>query len=347
MPDRLVRQISPGGDDDRRGFFSYLNSPNLILLGDPGAGKSHLFEQAAAASGGFFLSARAFMSTPAASLDSALFIDALDERRAGRGDHNTIDRMVEKLFERSPEKVRISCRAQDWLGDTDLAAFRPYFDGHGGVVVVALEPLSRDEISAVLAHHGVKDPPTFLKEAYERELNDFIVNPQNLIMLASVVKDGNWPTTRRELYYAATALLLQEHNRARSRSGEGVYTPDELRDSAGAICATHLIADVEGISLKENDDRAEFPSYRTIGVPDIDRARAALGRRAFKQGPIEETVEYSHRTTAEYLAAAWLAKKVRGGFPIRRVHALIGVDGYPASELRGLHAWLPVFLPWS
>jgi hypothetical protein len=94
-----------------------------------------------------------------------------------------------------------------------------------------------------------------------------------------------------------------------------------------------------------SDDRPDFPSYRTIGFPNIKELRAALGRRVFRAGNLEETVDYSHRTTAEYLAAAWLAKKVQAGFPIRRVRALIGIGGCPASELRGIHAWLPVFLP--
>ena len=147
------------------------------------------------------------------------------------------------------------------------------------------------------------------------------------------------------MYHTATELLLQEHSPERSRFGEGVYTPDELRDAAGVICAVRLIADVEGLSLRESDDRSDFPSYRTIGFPDIERIRAALNRRAFRAGYHEETVEYSHRTTAEYLAAAWLTKEVRAGFPVGRVRALIGVDGRPASELRGIHAWLPVFLP--
>jgi hypothetical protein len=172
-----------------------------------------------------------------------------------------------------------------------------------------------------------------------------LLNPQNLLMLADVVQKGNWPKTRRELYHAATELLLQEHSPTRSRFGEGTYTADELRDAAGVICAARLIADVEGISLRDSDGRSDFPSYRTIGFPDIERIRAALGRRAFRAGHQEETVDYSHRTNAEYLAAAWLAKKVGAGFPIGRVRALIGVDGCPASELRGIHAWLPVFLP--
>jgi predicted NACHT family NTPase len=216
-----------------------------------------------------------------------------------------------------PNQVRISCRAQDWLGDTDLAAFKPYFDRRGGAVVVALEPLSRQEMAAILADHGVGNPAEFLDQAYERDLEDFLLNPQNLLMLADVVKKGNWPKTRRELYHAATELLLQEHSPTRSRFGEGAYIADELRESAGSICAARLIADVEGISLRENDDRPEFPSYRTL--PEVEKVRAALGRRAFRAGHAEETVDYSHRTTAEYLAAAWLADRVRAGFPIGRV----------------------------
>jgi hypothetical protein len=347
MFDRLVRQINPTPEDRavRSTFSGYLESPNIVLLGDPGSGKSYLFERATEQWGGSFLTARTFFNTPSVLLDPVIYIDGLDEKRAGRGDNNTIDSMVQKLFECVPKQVRISCRAQDWLGDIDLAAFKPYFDRHGGAMVVALEPLSREEMDAILVDQGVRDPAGFLQQAYERELNDFLLNPQNLIMLAKVVQSGDWPKTRRELNHAATGILLQEHSPTKSRFGEGVYTADELRDAAGAVCAARLIADIEGISLRETDDRPNFPSYRTIGYPDIERVRAALGRRAFSAGHVAETVDYSHRTTAEYLAAGWLAKKVRTGFPIGRVIALIGVDGCPASELRGIHAWLPVFLP--
>jgi hypothetical protein len=109
----------------------------------------------------------------------------------------------------------------------------------------------REEIAAILADHGVCDPSAFLEQAYKRELDDFLLNPQNLLMLADVVEKGDWPKKRRDLYHAATELLLQERSPTRSRFGEGVYTPDELREAAGVICAVRLIADVEGISLRE------------------------------------------------------------------------------------------------
>jgi predicted NACHT family NTPase len=140
MTDRQVTQIervTKDAENPLRRFSEFADYPNIVVLGDPGAGKSHLFEHAAKTAGGEFLSARAFLNIPRVDSDSALFIDALDERRSGRGDQDTIDKVVQKLFATNAARVRISCRAADWLGATDLAAFRPYFDTHGGAIVLA------------------------------------------------------------------------------------------------------------------------------------------------------------------------------------------------------------------
>jgi hypothetical protein len=67
---------------------------------------------------------RAFLVTPNTRFDGVLFIDGLDEKRAGRSDRDTVDALVAKLFAVGPHKVRISCRVADWLGDSDLAALR-------------------------------------------------------------------------------------------------------------------------------------------------------------------------------------------------------------------------------
>ena len=106
-----------------------------------------------------------------------------------------------------------------------------------------------------------------------------------------------------------------------------------------------LSADFKAVSLKDQDGTEVIPSYRSLDFLDLERVRAALTRRVFIAGPVPESVDYAHRTTAEYLGASWLAAAVRGGLPFTRVQALIGVDGHPAPELRGLHAWLAVHLP--
>jgi hypothetical protein len=71
-------------------------------------------------------------------------------------------------------------------------------------------------------------------------------------------------------------------------------------------------------------------------LADPQKIQAALGRRVFVAGLEQETVDYAHRTTAEFLGASFLAAQIRGGLPLGRVLALIGVDGHPAPELRGL-----------
>ncbi|MDP2033945.1 MAG: hypothetical protein Q8K29_11100 [Polaromonas sp.] len=347
--DRFVQQISskPLLEEGRHPFSAYLHIPNIVLLGDPGAGKTYLFSEYARSAGGESLTARAFLNIDADSLvnKKVLFIDALDERRAGRVDHNAIDEIVRKLFQIKTEQVRIACRAADWLGETDLAAFRTFFKRAGGYVVLSLQPLSNQEQIDVLEARGVVDPATFLAEASDRGLDDFLGNPQNLTMLADVVRKGDWPDTRSQLFQKAVDILLEEHSDPQRFRQSGRFSSNELLEPAGELCAVRLISDIHGISLTENNQGDDLPSYRSLCAGDLDKAFSAMGRRAFISDPMTETVDYAHRTIAEYLGATWLAKRVRNGLPFGRVRALLGIDGRPASELRGLHAWLAVHLP--
>lgn len=328
-------------------FSAYLKFSNIVLLGDPGAGKTHLFTEFAGFEEGGFRTARSFLNvdTKVLTENKTLFIDGLDERRSRRGDDSAIDEMVRKLVQVSPARVRISCRAADWLGDTDLAAFRDYFDGAGGCIVLSLQPLSKGEQIEVLTASAIEDPAAFLTDAQDRGLGDLLGNPQNLTMLADVVRKRSWPATRAELFKQAVDVLLEEPNRDHSRQRGGHHSASELFDIAGELCAARLISDIQAISLTESDRANDLPSYRSISTGDRSKALVVLGRRVFAATAITEAVDYAHRTIAEYHGASWLASKIRSGLPIGRVRALIGVDGRPATELRGLHAWLAVHLP--
>jgi hypothetical protein len=74
--------------------------------------------------------------TASALRGTALFIDGLDEKRAGRGDRDTLDALVTKLFEVTPSRTRISCRGADWLGESDRAALSPCFNQQRGHIVL-------------------------------------------------------------------------------------------------------------------------------------------------------------------------------------------------------------------
>jgi len=349
LTDRYVHEVGskPLIGNGTNPFSSYLKFPNIVLLGDPGAGKTHLFTEFAKLQSGEFRPARSFLNMSAEALreKNTFFIDALDERRSDRGDNNATDEIVKKLFQVNPKKVRISCRAADWLGETDLVAFKDYFDGSGGYVVLNLRPLSRDEQVVILRTYAIEDTETFLVHAESKGLSEILGNPQNLKMLAEVVSKGGWPSTRSELFEQAVEILLTETNKGVSQKKQGRYSASELMEVAGEMCAVRLIGDVQAIGLAESDATEDIPSYRTVSGGDREKLVAALGRRVFSMGMMPETVDYAHRVIAEYLAASWLSLKVRNGLPIGRVRALIGVDGRPATELRGLHAWLAVKLP--
>lgn len=354
MLDRLVVQLEPEPKQTENTwpFSSFAGIPNLIVLGDPGAGKTELFRQFADAAGERFMTVRQFLTTPAERIsdERVLWIDALDETRSGRGDKSTIDDLIEKLYAVGPQRVRLSCRVADWLGKSDLRALAPYFESNGGApTVVQLQPLTREEQRQILLAKDRAEPDRFLDEAERRGLGAMLSNPQTLLMLNTAVRDRDWPATRHALFEKAVAILLGEHNDEHSERRDAVaqQTSVALKTAAGALCALRLVSDCEGFSLRPNGPDEKTPGYRDIPLAPPEAIEAALTRRVFVSTGEPNIVDYLHRTIAEYLGACWLAEKIVGGLPLGRVQALLGVDGYPASSLRGLHAWLAVLSPDS
>ena len=87
------------------------------MLGNPGFGKTHLFDASARQATAEFRTIRAFLNSPEQWNEKVLFVDAPDEKRAERADDNIVDELVRKPFASPPLKLRISCREQDWLGE--------------------------------------------------------------------------------------------------------------------------------------------------------------------------------------------------------------------------------------
>ncbi|MCL4874719.1 hypothetical protein KJ039_11670 [bacterium] len=321
--------------------FIDVNS-NIILLGDPGSGKTHLLRKAAEEEGVEFLSIRTFLTfgKDRHVNKKVLYLDALDEFRTGTQDTNSITQIIRKLNDLGQPKIRLSCRAADWLGETDLFLFKEYF-GSNPYVVLSLEPLTEKEILKILSSREVEDPIAFIKKAEDYNLYTLLTNPQTLIMLIDVVSKGTWPSSKLELFEKTVRVLLSESNDLKMRSHLGEYQSEELVLPAGAACASILISNVTGISLRPENISIEFPSYRTLPFNEIKKTQACLKRRAFSfVDDTNEAVSCVHRTIAEFLAAKWIKSIIQKGFPFRRVQNLICIKDHPASELRGLYAWL-------
>lgn len=347
--DRQVKQIEPKLEDGKEAAFSaFRQVKNIVVLGDPGAGKSELFRSQALATGGVFFTVRELLNTPIGDVPSeqVLWIDALDETQGGRGDRSPVDELTRKLAELSPRGVRLSCRAADWLQTTDLEALKPYLRKGGVTVVVQLLALSRSEQAQILVSKGFENPDSFLDEAERREHGELLGNAQTLLMLAAVSGQGDWPATRTELFRRAALALLDEANEQHADRDQGVaHIPgSQLLDAAGALCALRLTSSCSGFTWKARPVGKDVPSYKELTLAPQGHLLACLKRRVFVATGVDR-VDYVHRTVAEYLAARWIADRVRAGLPIGRVLALMGVQERPPTALRGLVAWLTSQLP--
>lgn len=347
--DRQVRKIDSKVEDGEVALFSaFRAAKNIVLLGDPGAGKSELFRSEAVATGGLFLTVRELLNTPAGDIpaERILWIDALDETKGGKGDSSSIDQLTRRLAELSPCGMRLSCRAVDWLDKSDLAALKPYLQKGGELVVLQLLPLTNSEQAQVLINRGFTRVEGFLEEARRRELTNLLGNAQTLLMLASVAGHGDWPASRTELFHRAALLLLDETNEEHVEGTRGVgYIPaSELLDAAGALCALRLISHCSGFTWRSRALAGDIPTFKEVKLCSQAHLDACLKRRVFViSGP--GTMDYVHRTVAEYLAALWMVKLVGEGLSIGRLLAVMRVQDRPATSLRGLVAWLTSLLP--
>ncbi len=342
MADRMVSSA----DGTVALFSTFKMEGCLVLLGDPGAGKSYLFEAAASQEGARFLQVREFLTLEPSKIEpgSTLFIDALDEYRANYGPVPAIDALVRHIGLVKACRVRISCRSADWLGSNDLKMLSSCFPNQV-INVLRLQPLDESEQRQLILTCGTQVPQDFLTQARHRGLGEMLGNPLTLLMLAQVVVEDRWPETRRALFERSSIVLLEEYNDVHC-SGQRLVTElsdEEVLRAAGALCAVRLFADIDGFSLQERRDNRR-PLISKIQLCGIASLRAALGSRVFASANEPDTFDHGHKAIAEYLAARYLATLFTEGFPLARVRLLLGVEGKPVSYLRGVHAWLPIFL---
>ncbi len=338
---------SPGDGDGRQNepqpLDSFRKEAAYVLLGPPGAGKTEAFKRDANAEGVKPITARDFQALdPEPEWENVtLYIDGLDETRAGATDGRTpFDAIRRKLQRLGRPRFRLSCREADWFGANDRECLRAVAP-EGEVQVLRLEPMSDDGILEHLRRNlGVKDPQAFVAEAQRRGVEGLLGNPQSLRMLAAAVDGQEWPESKTKTFDLACQKLISEHNQEHRIAASESHNTDALTQEAGRLFALLLLTGKAGLTLPGTDPNSDYPGVEQIPAADQQLLRQVLRRGVFAS-PSEGRIAATHRQVAEFLAARCLAGLIDGGLPVRRVLALMtGFDGGILSELRGLAAWV-------
>ena len=319
-----------------------------VLLGAPGAGKTTVFEQEAKQTGGYYVSARDFItfSDRPEWHDTTLFIDGLDERRVGATDGTTpLDSIRNKLNELGCPRFRLSCRLADWYGANDRNRLEKVSE-NGKVKVLLLNPLSDDNIRRILEERSdVTNAKQFILFARKRGIGELLTNPLTLELLAQEAANGEWPDSQMKIFdMACRRILLEEHNeehRITDNDITGYTDSSTMLDAAGKLCAIQLLTGNIGWNTSPGsiNERGYISLKQIPGLNQLPYFRV-LDSKLF-EGSAENCVAPIHRHIAEFLAAKYLAGLINDGLPVGRVFSLMsGEDGIIVSELRGLSAWL-------
>lgn len=380
-------QLTDGGylaDPDGR-WGGYLNAaavafdqlkqiPCLVLLGEPGIGKTRALAEArrqneheAADSGDAvqWFDLHAYQSDTrlestilgdetvrnwlAGSHQLHLYLDGLDEALLRI---ETVTDLLSQVLEGLPRErmlLRIACRGDDWPKGFENRLKRLWRTDE--LPIYTLAPLRRRDVSAAARARGLEEA-AFLAEVERAGVVPFAIKPITLMLLLnSYQRAGRLPSTQAELYERGCEILCEESNEHRRETRQlGMHTATERLAAASCIAAATVFSNRYAVWTAL--DRGEVPEadlsaheiVRTLddglGVEE-SAIREALATGLFVAPSVGERA-WAHQTYAEYLAARFVAQYMTSQ---QVLQILLDQSGKLVPQLRAVAAWIASLIP--
>lgn len=315
-----------------------LSKYNVVLvLAEPGAGKTELLRSLASRSGTTPIRASSFRHRENPVGVPSLVIDALDE--LVKIDQSAIDQVIEKVRATRAKFVVLASRSSEW--DTQRTYLLKEVFGVEPAVI-RLNPFTEEEQKALFEQQVSGEDFVRFREEVERfELSPLLGNPQFLKLFADAyVMRGRQLVSKRQIFVDAIEKLASESSSSewqRRRPPTG-----SIIDIAEELFAKTMLAGASGLSVADSGDR-DFPYLFSLSAADPELVSLALNTRLFK--PTHEVANHEpvHRIVAEYCAARYLVRRANDkadNLVLSRVLSVVAPSNVVRDELRGLLGWM-------
>jgi hypothetical protein len=354
-----------------------LDKPCLILLGEPGIGKSVAIRDAKRrAQATKQRSHTAFLFCNLGIYDSDvllvkdifespeflfyqreggelhIFLDSFDECLL------RVDTVAELLAERFGRLesvtnlfLRIAARTAEWQTSLEDALRKQW--GRDSIGVYELAPLTREQI-LLAARAQLKEPEQFIEDVVASEVVSFAIRPLTLELLIGVWRDhdGSLPLTQRDIYEQGCRELCSDPDNRQTPKLRRQLSAEHRLAVASHVAAVMFFCNRPAVWTS---NRSSSKAKSDISISELAGGFVTTpgGQLPVTESALRESLDtglftsrgrdrlsWAHQTYGEFLAARYLAQE---GFTERQMSDLLAHPHDPQRklipQLREVAAW--------
>lgn len=315
-----------------------LASNYVVVLSEPGGGKSSLLDSLARQLGVDCITANAFSYLGADAEKKSLVIDAFDE--LAKIDQTGIHRLLAYARKSNPHHVVISSRSSEW----DTSSTQAFADVLGKIpLVVRLCEFEEDEQEAIFDRHVPGESfRNFQKEVSKFDLGSLLPNPQFLKLFADAfVESGRSFSDKRSIFSLAVERLSREANPKVAKKTNALSLAEKV-SFGSEVFAKLLLSGSDGVTNSEASESRVYPVIGSLSSKNCN-CNEVLSTRLFKPGDTPDQHRPVHKVVAEYCAASYLTGRIRDAsdpLTLTKCLPVIAPNSIVRDELRGLLGWM-------
>lgn len=326
-------------NDSRYTEAELLASSNyVVVLAEPGGGKTELMCSLAKQLGTTCFTASNFVYSEIKEKSNPLVIDAFDE--LAKVDASGIYKLLGQAKANNPTHFYLSSRSSEW----DNAATNAFNDFFGQTpMVVRLSDFEEIEQRAIFDYHVPgEDFEAFQAEVTRFDLETLLPNPQFLKLFADAyIESERSFVDKQSIFAQAVERLAKEVNQG-VRKSNLVLSPAQKIELASEAFAKLLLSGAEGVCTSETAETRLYPLLVSLFNPNKEVNRI-LATRLFKPGDSADQHRPVHKIVTEYCAAAYLTKRIADPadpLTLSKCLPIIAPNSVVRDELRGLLGWM-------